>query len=116
MGVSHAVPAHHFGDKTGHFTVMYDVRLSVLTDQQLIHESSIASEVLRESVRRATGTRRDPKLTAQTTAAWAFVHGLATLWLTGNLPYPRDPNLVDSVVPALEPALLWIAEASVKQL
>jgi AcrR family transcriptional regulator len=158
-GVSHAAPAHHFGDKSGlftalaaegfrllhertspglarpdplvqagigylafavaypaHFTVMYQAQLLDLTDAELIRESSIASEVLREAVRRATGVRREPALTTQTTAAWAFVHGLATLWLTGNLPYARDPKLAAKVARALTPALLEIATASAAQL
>lgn len=159
VGVSHAAPAHHFGDKTGlftalaadgfrllhehtrpsldhpdalarsgigylrfalrfpaHFTVMYDARLLDLADPDLVRESSIASEVLREAVRRATGARRDPRLTAQTTAAWAFVHGLATLWLAGNLPYPPTPEEVPAVARLITPALLDVARASTEQL
>jgi AcrR family transcriptional regulator len=158
-GVSHAAPAHHFGDKTGlftalaaegfrrlheqtapglerpdalaqagigylrfavvnpaHFAVMYEARLLDLTDPDLIRESSIASEVLREAVRRATGVSRDPALTTQTTAAWALVHGLATLWITGNLPYPQDPTLASKVARSIVPALVEIATASAAQL
>jgi AcrR family transcriptional regulator len=158
-GVSHAAPAHHFGDKTGlftalaaegfrllhertapglqrpdalvqagigylgfavaypsHFTVMYQAHLLDLADPDLIRESSVASEVLREAVRRSTGVTREPALTTRTTAAWAFVHGLATLWLTGNLPYPRDPKLAARVARAFTPALVDIATASAAQL
>jgi AcrR family transcriptional regulator len=158
-GVSHAAPAHHFGDKTGlftalaaegfrllhertspglerpdalvragigylgfavafpsHFTVMYQAHLLDLGDPDLIRESSIASEVLREAVRRATGVKREPALTTQTTAAWAVVHGLATLWITGNLPYPQDPKLASKVARSIVPALVDIATATEAQL
>jgi AcrR family transcriptional regulator len=144
-GVSHAAPAHHFGDKTGlftalaaegfrllheqtapglqrsdalvqagigylrfavahpaHFTVMYQAHLLDLADAELIRESSIASEVLREAVRRATGARREPALTTQTTAAWAVVHGLATLWISGNLPYERTPEARGESCPSVD--------------
>lgn len=99
-----------------HFTVMYQARLLNLSDPELIRESSVASDVLRDAVKRATGVKREPTLTEQTTAAWALVHGLSTLWISGNLPYPRDPRLAAKVARSIIPALREIAEASVAQL
>lgn len=156
-GVSHAAPAHHFGDKRGlftalategfrmlhertsraldadgalvatgkryvefaldhpaHFTVMFDPSLLDEGDVHYQRERATAFEVLYEAIRRATHVA-DADLGAQTLAAWLPVHGLATLWLSGNLPYERDSRLIGDVFDQLVPALARVAEVSARQ-
>ncbi len=127
-GVSHAAPAHHFGDKTGlltavavdgftmlaaelsgtreetsslvelgvayvrfatghraHFEVMFRPDLLDGNDESLRAAGDSAARELLGGVS-ATADRRP--LAAQPyagVAAWSIVHGLATLWLSGNL-------------------------------
>jgi AcrR family transcriptional regulator len=157
-GVSHAAPAHHFGDKRGlftalaadgfrrlyqrtnealdaegallesgrryiefaldhpsHFAVMFDPSLLDADDLDYQRERDLAFEVLYEAIRRATHVRDEQQLAAQTLAAWFSVHGIATLWLSGNLPYERDSRLVGDVLADLVPALLRIAQVSARQ-
>jgi len=128
-GVSHAAPAHHFGDRIGlltaiavegydglaaatattwdetrsflevgvayvrfavthpgHFAVMFRPDLVDPDDPELVRASSASASMLYgpvgsvadvggdETARRVAGT-----------AAWALVHGIATLWLQGSL-------------------------------
>src|SRR3954467_9107723 len=158
-GVSHAAPAHHFGDKRGlftalaaegfrllhrrttqalrgeaaladagmryvefalahpsHFAVMFDNSLLDAADPDLVRERTTAFEVLFDAVRAATGVTDDDDLAAQTLTAWAVVHGLATLWLNGNLPYDADPDNVAQVFRDLAPALVPVATAANVQL
>jgi AcrR family transcriptional regulator len=128
-GVSHAAPAHHFGDKKGlltaiavdgylmlaaeldrtwqetrdfaeigvayvRFAVSNRAHFEVMFRPELLRSSDPALE----EVRRVSSTRlygpieamraADPSFetTAAATAAWSLVHGLASLWLGGNLP------------------------------
>jgi AcrR family transcriptional regulator len=127
-GVSHAAPAHHFGDKAGlltaiaaegfdlladalvdtrhkggdfydvgatyvqfavhhpaHFEVMFRPDLYHSTDAALAAASDRAARELHEGMATlAAAADFDPERGA--IAAWAFVHGFATLWLTGVLP------------------------------
>lgn len=158
-GVSHAAPAHHFGDKRGlftalaaegfrmlhrrtrptlrrpdalvaagqryvafalehpaHFEVMFESSLVDPTDEELVRERDVAFDVLYRALLAGTGVSRDEQLIAQATAAWAVVHGVATLWLTGNLPFARNPRLVARVFRDLGPAFLTVAETSLEQL
>jgi len=158
-GVSHAAPAHHFGDKRGlftalategfrllhrrtsavlgradalvasgqgyvefalehpaHFEVMWDVSLVDPLDEDLIDARTAAFEVLYEALRTGTGATDDAEVVAQGAAAWAVVHGVATLWLSGNLPYERDSRLVERAFRDLAPALLPVARTSLEQL
>lgn len=158
-GVSHAAPAHHFGDKRGlftalaaegfrllhqrttpaleapgalmatgqryvefaldhpsHFAVMFDQSLLAANDEELVREKTVAFEVLFEAVRRGTRVASDDELAAQALTAWAIVHGLATLWLAGNLPYPVDSRQVGAVFGELGPALVPVARVAVDQL
>jgi AcrR family transcriptional regulator len=135
-GVSHAAPAHHFGDKTGLLTAIatqgYEI-LAAATGSAWKRTGSFL-EVGVAYVRFATRHRAyfevmfqpdlyradDPALVAARTraraaltgpagqtaaasggdtqtaavAAWALMHGLATLWLNGALPadVPRNPE------------------------
>jgi AcrR family transcriptional regulator len=126
-GVSHAAPAHHFGDKAGLLTAVAAEGYRLLAGE--LREAYEAGDFLEAGVaymRFAVGhpahfavmfrpdlhRRDDPDLTAAMDrtrsmlyaqaagqegvaeggaaeagiAAWALVHGLATLWLSGNLP------------------------------
>jgi AcrR family transcriptional regulator len=143
-GVSHAAPAHHFGDKAGlltalaaqgfalfaaalaeardaagsdpmdrfaatgrayvlfaarhraHFEVMFRPELVRRTDAALLEASGAAYAVLTSAIADAQASGyaagMDPEVLA--TTAWSTAHGLATLWLAGNLHgLPRHPDL-----------------------
>jgi AcrR family transcriptional regulator len=158
-GVSHAAPAHHFGDKRGlftalaaegfrllhrrtslalgqddalvvtgqryvefaldhpaHFQVMWDNSLLDPVDDELTRERTVAFEVLYDALRTGTGAVDEAEVVAQGAAAWAVVHGIATLWLSGNLPYERDSRLVAPAFRDLAPALVPVVRISVDQL
>ncbi len=128
-GVSHAAPAHHFGDKRGlltaiaadgfrglsealeaawrasgsflevgvayvgfaithraHFEVMYRPDLLRRDDPALAAARQASANRLYGSMQDAAAA--DPAFDALhgAIAAWSLVHGLATLWLSGNLP------------------------------
>jgi len=40
------------------------------------------------AVTQTTGTKDAEQLAAEAMAAWSAVHGIAVLWLQGNLPFP----------------------------
>jgi AcrR family transcriptional regulator len=127
-GVSHAAPAHHFGDKAGlftaiategfrllhastspaapgpagllltgiayvqfaighraHFEVMFRPELYRTDDPELVAARDASFAVLYSTARRGAGLRDDEDVTGLALAAWAVVHGFATLWLTANL-------------------------------
>jgi AcrR family transcriptional regulator len=127
-GVSHAAPAHHFGDKAGvlaaiaaegyrglaeateaalgtgdfvavgrayvrfavehraHFEVMFRPELYPRDDPDVTAARDAAAEVLFRAVRGILGPEAsDDEVLGGVTAAWSFAHGLATLWLDGNL-------------------------------
>jgi len=158
-GVSHAAPAHHFGDKRGlftalaaegfhllhsrtsialagddalvatgqryvefaldhpaHFQVMWDTTLVDPMNEDLKREHAAAFDVLYEAVRSATRAADESEVRAQAMAAWAVVHGLATLWLSGNLPFERSSRLVGAVFCELAPSLVPVARVSLEQL
>jgi AcrR family transcriptional regulator len=157
-GVSHAAPAHHFGDKRGlftalaaegfrmlherttptlgrpdalvaagqryvafaldhpaHFEVMFDNSIIDPTDEDLVREREVAFDVLYRALPRPTGVAGEEQLAVQATAAWVIVHGLATLWLTGNLPYSRNSRVVARVFREIGPALLPVVQTSLEQ-
>jgi AcrR family transcriptional regulator len=133
-GVSHAAPAHHFGDKAGlltaiaiegftrfteaqrqgaarggddpqrrfrwlgwayvmfaaehraYFEVMFRPELLRRDDPDLQRVALGAYQVLLEGVREALDPTVTPdELALHATTSWAEAHGLATLWLDGNL-------------------------------
>jgi AcrR family transcriptional regulator len=143
-GVSHAAPAHHFGDKAGlltalaaqgfelfttalsqardaagadpmerfaatgrayvlfaarhraHFEVMFRPELVHPADPALAQASGAAYAVLTQVIAEAQASgyaaEMDPEVLA--TTAWSTAHGLATLWLAGNLRgLARHPSL-----------------------
>jgi AcrR family transcriptional regulator len=136
VGVSHAAPRHHFGDKTGlltamaaegfqrlagdlgaawdssgsflevgvayvrfaienpvHFEVMYRPDDYRATDPALVEAQHAAGEFLYGKVGTMASGRRGFNRQDAAIAAWSIVHGLATLWLNGNLAADgeRDP-------------------------
>jgi AcrR family transcriptional regulator len=102
-------------DHPGHFAVMFDVSLLDADDPDYERERGAAFEVLFEAIRRATRVSEDDELARQTVAAWLAVHGLATLWLSGNLPYERDSSLVAGAFAELVPSLARLAAVSARQ-
>ncbi len=128
-GVSHAAPAHHFGDRTGlltaiategydslaattaatwaetasflevgvayvryavghpgHFAVMFRPDLVDPGDPDLIRASSASAAMLYGPVGSVAPVDGDDDARRIAgTAAWALVHGIATLWLQGSL-------------------------------
>ena len=133
--VSHAAPAHHFGDRQGlltaiategydglaaataatwaetasflevgvayvryavthpgHFAVMFRPDLVDRTDPELIRASTASAAMLYgpvDSVAKVEGDAEGRRIAA--TAAWALVHGIATLWLQGSLRGDQGP-------------------------
>jgi len=128
VGVTHAAPTHHFGDKTGlltavaaegfrllaeetteawtrtesflevgvayvrfaiehraHFEVMFRPELYRADDSDIAAARDAASTVLLGSASEVTDATGGDGAGA-VVAAWALMHGLATLWLNGNLP------------------------------
>jgi AcrR family transcriptional regulator len=144
-GVSHAAPAHHFGDKAGlltalavegfrlfaaaqragaarggddpqlrfgwlgwayvmfaaehraYFEVMFRPELLRRDDPTLAEVGLAAYEILLEGVRAALGDPTPDALTVNATLAWSQAHGLATLWLDGNLAHYAGLSDLDSV-------------------
>ena len=126
-GVSHAAPAHHFGDKAGlltavaaegyellagelraayeaggfleagvaymrfavdhpaHFAVMFRPDLYRRDDPDLAAAMDRTRSMLYAQAAGQGGVAEGGAAEAGI-AAWALVHGLATLWLSGNLP------------------------------
>lgn len=103
-------------DHPAHFEVMWDNSLVNPLDEELMRERTAAFEVLYEALRTGTGAADDAEVAAQGAAAWAVVHGIATLWLSGNLPYERNSRLVESAFRDLAPALVPVARIGLEQL
>jgi AcrR family transcriptional regulator len=145
-GVSHAAPAHHFGDKTGLLTALategfrvlhehtspvlgrpdalvrageqyvafalaHPAHFSVMFDPHLLRMSDAAL-----AVRQTTGTDDAEQVAIQAMAAWSVVHGVAVLWLQGNLPYPAEAGCVPDVIAQLGAGLRTVAVASAAHL
>jgi len=132
-GVSHAAPAHHFGDKAGlltalategferfaqaqrdarerggvdpiarfswtgwayvmfadqnreYFEIMFRPELLNAQDPGYQAAAHAAHEVLLETLAPTLGNVDEEQLLMQSTVAWALAHGIARLWLDGNL-------------------------------
>jgi AcrR family transcriptional regulator len=144
-GVSHAAPAHHFGDKAGlltalaiegfrlfaaaqragaarggddpqrrfgwlgwayvmfaaehraYFEVMFRPELLRRDDPTLAEVGLEAYQLLLEGVRAALGDPTPEALAVNATVAWSQAHGLATLWLDGNLAHYAGLSDLDAV-------------------
>jgi AcrR family transcriptional regulator len=142
-GVSHAAPAHHFGDKAGllsalaaegfrgladeldraardtdsflevgvayvrfavghpaHFAVMFRPDLLHTDDPELLAARAASSAALYGGVGQIDGGDPEPQRGTAAVAAWALVHGVATLWLAGALPdrLGDDPEAIARAV------------------
>jgi AcrR family transcriptional regulator len=148
-GVSHAAPAHHFGDKAGlltalaiegfqrfteaqragaarggddpqlrfswlgwayvmfaaehraYFEVMFRPELLRKGDETLAQVARGAYEVLEQTVRAALADPAPDVLALRATTAWAEAHGLATLWLDGNLAQYAGLSDLDALARAV---------------
>ena len=154
-GVSHAAPAHHFGDRAGllaalaaegfrglaaalaavegttararlvaqgrayvayatsspgRFPVMFRTELLDCGDGELLEARTAAFLALDEAVRAAQDEGWAPGADhdAAVLAAWASVHGLATLWMDGALP----PHLAEGEVQDLAVAVATLIGSS----
>jgi AcrR family transcriptional regulator len=83
-------------DHQAHFEVMYRPELYRPEDAELRRARAAAAAVLYGS------GRPDPTELRYGVAAWAIVHGIATLWLNGNLPkgLGSDPEEIARVIAA----------------
>jgi AcrR family transcriptional regulator len=135
VGVSHAAPRHHFGDKRGlltavaiegfellavelgeawqstrsflevgvayvRFALAHRAHFDVMFRPELLRDDDPALEAARRETRdlldglvttlARAESGADPRTPA--IAAWSLVHGLATLWLTHNLPADIAPD------------------------
>lgn len=143
VGVSHAAPIHHFGDKPGlmtavaeqgyrllaqelrsawentgsflevgvayvrfavrrraHFEVMYRPDLYRPEDPALVAAKRAAAGLLYGPVASVGSEDQGFDRRLAGLAAWSLVHGLATLWLNGNLPdtVGDDPEVTTRAV------------------
>jgi AcrR family transcriptional regulator len=145
-GVSHAAPAHHFGDKAGlltalategfvrfkaalvegsarggadpnlrfgyqgwayvmfaaqhraHFELMFRPELLRKDDPELARASGEAYAVLLDGIRATLAPPvSDDQLAVLATSAWSQAHGLATLWLSGNLAHYASLSDLDAL-------------------
>lgn len=83
-------------DRRAYFEVMYRPELYDPEDMDVLQARSAAALVLY-----GTGTP-DLEQLAEGVAAWALVHGIATLWINGNLPRQLgdDPERIARMVAA----------------
>jgi len=82
-----------------YFELMFRPELLNKDDPELVRASRGAYAVLLEAVR-ATFERppTDHELSMRATTAWAQAHGLATLWLDGNLAQHANLSSLDALV------------------
>ena len=78
-----------------HFEVMYRPELYRHDDPDLLEARAAAGQVLFRPAGAVAGVRGKRALSAGV-AAWSLVHGVATLWLNGNLPEEMgdDPETI----------------------
>jgi AcrR family transcriptional regulator len=80
----------------GYFEVMFRPELYHPSDPELLSARAASAAMLYRS------DRPDPARMATGIAAWALMHGVATLWLNGNMPAPLgdDPEAIARLVAA----------------
>jgi AcrR family transcriptional regulator len=103
-------------DHPAHFSVMFDPHLLRMNDPALDAERSQAFENFFAAVQRTTGAADAEQVGNEALAAWSVVHGVAVLWLQGNLPFPPDSAYVGQVFAQLSEAFLNIAVRSAPHL
>lgn len=99
-----------------HFSVMFDPHLLRMTDETLTLERNKAFDNFFTAVQKTTGSKDPEKVMAEALAAWSVVHGMAVLWLQGNLPFGMDASLVGDAFSELGAGLRTVAVASAKHL
>jgi AcrR family transcriptional regulator len=79
-----------------YFEVMFRPDLYRRDDPELVEASGRAAAMLYGPVGELTGEKADEDVLRAGVAAWALVHGLATLFVNGNLParLGRDPEVI----------------------
>ena len=92
-----------------YFAVMFRPDLLQREDPALKAASQRAAAVLREAIAENRGSRPsgDPDLALESLKAWTHAHGLATLWLNGNL----SPDMAPDGIAALADRLFGIDAA-----
>jgi AcrR family transcriptional regulator len=73
-------------DHRPYFIVMYRPELYHVDDPELAAAKQSSREMLYGTVSQRLGPDRDAVTLAAGVAAWSMAHGLAILWLDGNLP------------------------------
>jgi AcrR family transcriptional regulator len=90
MGVAYVTWAL---EHPGHYAVMWQPRLLSGSSEDLVLARDRAWTLLSTTVAEsAPGDRDDSDTGTDAYAAFAIVHGLVGLWLSGALPYPEDPT------------------------
>jgi AcrR family transcriptional regulator len=94
-----------------YFEVMFHPTLLRHDDQELVAARDNASLVLQEAIAAVEGdkksesrrasTGRRPLFTIATLHAWSVAHGLASLWLTGNITKEMAPQGIDALTRAM---------------
>ncbi len=86
-----------------HFQLMFQHDLIDRGDAELTRAGAAAYTVLLEVTAAAQREGLAPKLATDTmaTGAWAFAHGLATLWLGGNLSHRNLEDDLGRLIPVL---------------
>ena len=80
-------------ERPGHFEVMFRPELSRPDDPGLLEAKAASGHVLYESARQVADAAGGDEVRAGV-AAWAYVHGITTLWRDGNLPSPLGDDPV----------------------
>ena len=73
-------------DRRAHFEVMFRPDLYHADDPDLQQAQRAAEAALYGPLSPSPGSTPGPEVIAAGVAAWSLAHGLATLWLNGNLP------------------------------
>jgi hypothetical protein len=83
-----------------HFEVMYQPDIYHADDSALLAARAQARDALYGPLRESSGSGSDTYVLTAGVAAWSLVHGLATLFVTGNLPsgLGRDPAEITRAV------------------
>jgi AcrR family transcriptional regulator len=81
-----------------HFEIMFRPELLHQEDAALTQASDAAYDELTNSVKACFPNATDEEREVMEIRAWSEVHGLATLWLHGNLPEHATPDALDKLV------------------
>jgi AcrR family transcriptional regulator len=103
-------------DYPAHFSVMFDPHLLRMTDEVLMVERNQAFDNFFTAVQETTRSKDAEKVMAEALVAWSVVHGMAVLWLQGNLPFAMDAAVVPDAFAQLGSSLRTVALASAKHL